>query len=258
MSESPTQPRAGEFWTTPGGRAASRAALLVAILAMWQFSSGRWINSYFVSTPTEVIAYIIEWARDNTLWTELASTFITVVAGFTAGSALGIAVGIALGRLPSLYNALAPYLTAFYAVPKIAFAPLLIIIFGIGFASKIVLVALVVVFILIYSTRDGVRDIDGDLIAAAELLGANQREIFFKIIVPASLPWIATGLRIALPNALTTAVLGELIASNSGIGYLIASYSGQFDTAGVFAAVTVLLICSVAVSEACNRLLAAK
>lgn len=232
----------------------ARLTLLIAFLGLWQIASGRWVDAYFLSTPDEVASYISQWALDQTLWIELGSTLLTVALGYAIGATSGIAAGFLLGRVPHLYNVLAPYLTACYAVPKIAFAPILIIVFGIGLASKVALVALVVVFILLYSTRDGVRDIDPDLITAMQLLGASRREIFFKALVPATWFWIATGLRIALPNALTTAVLGELIASNHGIGYLIASYSGQFDTAGVFAAVVILLICSVLVSEISNRL----
>lgn len=258
LANRPPESQVRRFFTSAPGRFLCRALLLVVFLAVWQMASGRWINAYFVSTPAEVGAYILQWSLSRTLWVQLGSTVVTVASGYGIGAIAGIGFGLALGRLPALYNALAPFLTAFYAVPKIAFVPLLIIIFGIGFASKIVLVALVVVFILLYSTRDGVRDVDPDTIAAMQLLGASQNEIFLKVLIPATLPWIATGLRIALPNALTTAVLGELIASNNGIGYLIASYSGEFNTAGVFAAVTILLVCSIIVSELSNRLLASR
>src|SRR5260370_28026720 len=125
--------------------------------------------------------------------------------------------------------------------------------FGIELESKIVLVISSVFFLLLYNTLDGVLDIDRDLVEALGLMGATRTEIVRKALIPGTLPWIFTGLRIAVRYALTAAILGELIASNQGIGYLIEFSAGQYNSTGVFAAVCVLVVCSVILTEILRR-----
>ena len=147
----------------------------------------------------------------------------------------------------------APFVSALYALPKIALAPLFVILFGIELESKIVLVVSTVFFLLLYNTLDGVRDIDRDLVEALEVMGATRGEIVRKALIPATLPWIFTGLRIAVRYAFTAAILGELMASNEGIGYLIEAAAGDYNTAGVYAAVIVLVAFSVLFTELLTR-----
>jgi NitT/TauT family transport system permease protein len=176
-----------------------------------------------------------------------------MVLGYVAGAAFAIACGLCLGLLPRVERITAPVVTALYALPKIALTPLFVIAFGIGLESKIVLVASTVFFLILYNTLDGVRDIDRDLVEALEIMGATQREIVHKALVPATMPWIFTGLRVAVRYAFTAAILGELMASNEGIGYLIEASAGDYNTAGVYAAVFVLVVFSVLFTELLTR-----
>jgi NitT/TauT family transport system permease protein len=110
---------------------------------------------------------------------------------------------------------------------------------------KAILAAVTVLFIVFFNTLAGVRNVDPDLIDAVWLMGARPRDILMKVVVPSALGWALTGVRIAIPYALIGAIIGELIASNRGIGYLIASSASQYDTAGVFAALIVLTILAI-------------
>jgi NitT/TauT family transport system permease protein len=141
-----------------------------------------------------------------------------------------------------------------YALPKIALAPLFVIVLGIGIASKVALVAITVFFLVLTSTLDGVRNVDRDLVQALSLMGATRTEVIRKALVPAALPWIFTGMRIAVRYAFSNTLLAELIASNRGIGYLIEYYSGTFDAAGAYAAILVLVMCSVGLTEVLSRI----
>jgi len=158
-----------------------------------------------------------------------------------------------LGFTPRLHRVIAPYLSALYSIPKIALAPLFVIVLGIGLESKICLVAVTVFFLVLFSTIDGIRDIDRDLVLSLELMGATRWEISTKIVIPSAKKWILTGMRIAVRYASTAAILGELIAANRGLGFLIEYNSGMFNAAGVFAAVSILVLIGVLLTELLTR-----
>ncbi len=218
-----------------------RLLIIGAFLAFWEAASGTLVSKFWISSPSAIVAVIWRWIGDGSLWLHLRATLISICVGYTLGCTAGIGAGLALGFLPRLYRILSPYLSALYSIPKIALAPLFVILFGIDLESKIALVTITVFFLVLYATIDGVRDIDRDMIRALELMGATKREISLKVIIPGARSWILTGMRISVRYASTAAILGELIASNSGIGFLIEYNAGQFNAAGVFAAVLVLV-----------------
>jgi NitT/TauT family transport system permease protein len=208
----------------------------------------------FVSDPISIGTTIAHWIEDGSLWNHLATSLVTLLIGYALGAAIGIVAGFLLGLMRFTDRTLAPFIAAFYGLPKVALLPLFVIFLGIGIESKVALVAVVVAFLLFYNTRDGVRDIDPDLIDSLRLLGATQLEILRKVLFPAALPWIYTGLRVAVGYALTTTVVGEVLSSNRGIGYLIESSAGRFNSAGVFAAVVVLVVLSLIITATLSRM----
>jgi NitT/TauT family transport system permease protein len=231
-----------------------RAAILLAFLVAWQLASGTLILKMFVSDPISIGTTIAHWIEDGSLWNHLATSLVTLLIGYALGAAIGIVAGFLLGLMRFTDRTLAPFIAAFYGLPKVALLPLFVIFLGIGIESKVALVAVVVAFLLFYNTRDGVRDIDPDLIDSLRLLGATQLEILRKVLFPAALPWIYTGLRVAVGYALTTTVVGEVLSSNRGIGYLIESSAGRFNSAGVFAAVVVLVVLSLIITATLSRM----
>jgi NitT/TauT family transport system permease protein len=241
------------FVARPLGMALIRTAMLVVLLVGWEWASGNVIPKFWISSPSAIAAALGRWIADYSLFGHVAATLTEMALGYVIGAALGIATGLCLGFLPRLERITAPLVAALYALPKIALAPLFVILFGIGLESKIVLVASTIFFLLLYNTLDGVRDIDRDLVQALEVMGATRGEITRKALIPATMPWIFTGLRIAVRYAFTAAILGELMASNEGIGYLIEASAGDYNTAGVYAAVFVLVAFSVLFTELLTR-----
>jgi NitT/TauT family transport system permease protein len=238
---------------TPLGLTLGRTLILLVLIAVWEAASGTLISKFWISSPSAIIAVLGRWIADGSLFHHIAATLTEMGAGYAIGAAAGIGCGLCLGFLPYVERITAPLVAALYALPKIALAPLFVILFGIELESKIVLVPSTIFFLLLYNTLDGVRDIDRDLVEALEVMGATRSEIVRKALVPATLPWIFTGLRIAVRYAFTAAILGELMASNEGIGYLIEASAGDYNTAGVYAAVSVLVAFSVLFTELLTR-----
>ena len=238
--------------TTPG-LVLARLAIVGVVLVAWELASGPLLPKFWLSSPSAIAALLGQWIADGSLWRHLGGTLLAMLIGYAIGCATGVAGGLLLGFMPFVQRVLTPYLAGLYALPKIALAPLFIILFGIDIESKVALVAITVFFMLLYSTLDGVRDVDPDLARTLELMGAKRREIGLKLLIPATLPWIFTGMRISVRYALTATILGEVIGANRGVGFLIEANAGQYNSTGVFAAVFVLVVCCVTLTELLTR-----
>lgn len=220
----------------------ARAALLTLVLLLWEVSAGRWLDDTFVSRPTAIASRLGDWWSDGTLVNNSWITVQEVVLGFLLGAGSGAACGYLFGASRYLYRVLDPFVMALYSIPKVALAPLFIVWFGIGMNMKVLLAAVTVFFLVFLNTAAAVRDVDRGLIDAVRLMGGGRREIALKVVLPASMAGFLTGLKVSVPYALIGAVIGELVASNRGLGYLINDSASQFDTAGVFAALVILTV----------------
>ncbi|GGF46285.1 ABC transporter permease [Marmoricola endophyticus] len=220
----------------------SRLLLLVVVLVLWQVAAGRWVDDTFISRPTDIVARLGDWWRDGTLADNTWITVQEIVLGFVIGAAAGALGGYVLGAARQVYRVLDPFIMALYSIPKVALAPLFIVWIGIGMDMKVLLAAVTVFFLVFLNTAAAVREVDRGLVDAVRLMGGGRREIATKVILPASMAGFLTGLKVSVPYALIGAVIGELVASNRGLGYLINDSAAQFDTAGVFAALVVLSV----------------
>ncbi len=225
-----------------------RLAIAVGILALWQGASGRLIKPFWISSPSAIGQQLLAWTLSGELWRNVEITLTETVLGFVLGACFGVVVGLVLGLNPRLAKILDPFIIAFYSLPKIALAPLFILWFGVGLAPKVVLATVVVFFLVFYSTYAGTQAVDRELIDVLRLMGARRDQILAKVIVPSALVWIFTGMKISVPYALIGSVVGEMMASNRGLGYLIEASAGQYDTGGVFAALFVLMIIATALN----------
>ncbi|BBK30616.1 NitT/TauT family transport system permease protein [Stella humosa] len=221
---------------------ALRALLLAAVLGGWELASGRLFEEFFVSRPSAIGAVAWSWVKSGRLFYHAGITITEAVAGFALGGLAGMTAGILLGRLQLLADVLDPFITMFYSLPKIALAPLFVLWFGIGMDMKIILTATVVFFLVFLNTYTGVRNVSRELIAILRLMGANERHVLTKVVLPSAVTWVFAGLRLSVPYALIGAIVGELIAANQGLGYLLADAAGQFNTAGVFAALLAIVL----------------
>lgn len=231
-----------------------RLTLLVAILLLWEVAGSAFIDPFFISKPTDIAEALGTWVADGTLLTAMRFTLYAMLVGFIIGSTSGIAVGLLLGRADMIARVLDPFILAIYSLPKVALVPLFLLWFGIGLRTNTAVAALTVFFLVFYNTYSGTRDVDRDLIDVVRLMGGNRRDVFRRVVVPSATVWIFTGLRLAVPYALIGAIVGEIVASDRGLGFLIRQSAGFYNTAGVFAALTVLMVVSSGLNYLVNRL----
>lgn len=229
------------FRSAPGLLAA-RLAVVALFLLLWQLAGDRVVPRAFVSDPVSVFGQLGAWISDGSLWRNLGITLESTLIGYALGSAVGVVTGFMLGRALFAASVLDPFINALYALPKVALAPLFILWFGIDILPKIVLAAVLVFFLVFYNTFAGVRDTRRDLIDSVRVMGANRLQILRYVVLPSSLAWIFIGLRIAAPYALTGAVVGELLASNKSLGFLIEVSTSTFNSAGIFGVLLVLAV----------------
>jgi NitT/TauT family transport system permease protein len=213
----------------------------IALLAFWQWASGRLIKEIYVSKPTAVAARLFELFSSGEIFPHLWTTGQELVLGYVIGVAGGILGGYALGRSPRLAAIFEPYVMAFYGIPKIALAPLFIIWFGIGIGSKVALAAIMVFFLVFYNVYTGVRGVDRELVNLTLVMGANQRQLTRHVYFPAAAPYVLLGMRMAVPYSVIGVIVGEFTSSISGLGLFIHEASSTYDPAGVFAGIVILL-----------------
>jgi NitT/TauT family transport system permease protein len=223
-------------------------ALGVAMLLIWQGASGRLVDDFFISNPIAVAERLYQWIADGSLFLHIWATVYETLLGFIVGAVGGVVLGIWLGVSPFTSRLLNPYLNALNALPKVALAPLFVLWFGLGVESKVALAAVLVLFLVFLNTYAGVREADQDLIDSARLMRATRLQVVTKVIIPSALSWVFAGLKISVPYALIGAVLGEMIAANEGLGYLVQFSGSQFDSAGVFAVLIVIALLAVALN----------
>lgn len=220
----------------------------IGLLGAWE-AVGHTASGEWTSRPSLIGQRLAQWLA-GPLYPHLATTAIEVVAGLLMGVLFGSAAGLVLGRSPVLAVVLRPIIVAFYSVPLVALAPLFIMFFGLDILPKLILVSIVVFFLMFFNTFAGAGQVDDDQIAAVRLMGATSRENFQKVVVPACMVWIIGGIRIALPFALVAATTGEMLAARRGIGFLLSDAANQFDMTGLYAALVVLMVLGLVVSEA--------
>lgn len=234
---------------TPVILALIRLLIVATLFLLWEYLPVRPGLRLWLSSPSMIFQTLAAWFIDGSIWLHIGATLQAMLTGYVLGCAIGIMAGLTFGFMPRTYLVLAPYLSALYALPKVALVPLFILVLGIGIASKVALVVMTVFFIVLNSTLDGVRDVDTDLTRALTLMGASRLETIRKVILPGTLAWIFTGMRISVRYAFTGTLLAELIGSNRGLGYLIEYNSGIFNATGAYAAVLIIVVLSVTMSE---------
>jgi NitT/TauT family transport system permease protein len=222
-----------------------RLLIFAVLMAAWEAGVRyKLIDPYFTSQPSEIVKRLHEWAVGGQLVQHVPITILEAFLGFVIGTAVGGLTGFIFGWFEKVADLLDPFIIAIYSLPKVALAPLFILWFGIGIETKIILTATIVFFLVFYNTYAGVRDVSRELVDIVRLMGAGTLQVLWRVVLPSALTVIFVGLRVSVPYALIGAVVGEMMASNRGIGFLLTNSTGQFDTAGAFAALVLLVIIS--------------
>jgi len=192
-----------------------------SLFVIWHIASTWIIPSVLFPTPWKVFLKGIELAEDGTLWEQSSASLARIAAGFAGGSMIGIPIGLAIGSFPIVRRLLEPYTEFLRFIPATAMITVAVIWFGIGEGSKIFLIIYTTVFIVIINTAAGVAAVAPNKIRAARSLGAGPFQIFFFVALPATVPYILTGMRLAMANSFVTIIAAELVAANNGLGRMI-------------------------------------
>ncbi len=216
--------------------------------------------AFILPSPGRVASRFVTVALDGSLWHHLAVTLAEVLGGLALGVSVAAVLGYALAKSVTIERALSPYLVASQAIPIVAIAPLLVIWFGTGLTSKILISALIVFFPILVNTIAGIRGVPADLRCLMRSLQASPWQTFTKLDVPAALPVLMAGLKVGATLSVIGAVVGEMAGADAGLGFMINLADGQYDTARVFVGVFMLIVLALAlygaVSLAERRLLA--
>jgi NitT/TauT family transport system permease protein len=235
----PEEEREARAATVP--RWAITSASLVVALALWEWL-GRDINPVFGSYPSAIAVAFWELARSGQLATALAQSLQPFAAGFGLAILIGVPLGLVIGRFRLLEAAFGIYITAGYALPLIALVPLLMLWLGLGFAVKAAVVLLMSIFPICINTWLGVRAVPKSLIDVGKSLVASNATILRRIVLPATLPYIMAGIRLAVGRAVVAMIVAEFFTAISGLGAIIINSANNFDTAKMFVPVIILMV----------------
>lgn len=210
----------------------SLMTLTAIVLLWWWVAAEQWISPLFLPAPGQVLGKLISIAgpqgfMDATLWQHLAASLLRILTALFAAVLIGIPVGIAMGLSPTVRGILDPLIELYRPVPPLAYLPLMVIWFGIGETSKILLIYLAIFAPVAMSTMAGVRSVQQVRVRAARALGATRAQVVWYVILPGALPEILTGFRIGLGVGWSTLVAAELIAATRGLGFMVQS-AGEF------------------------------
>lgn len=219
-----------------------RGALAIFLVLAWYVASRFW-GPYWISSPLLVLVRFWEMCLGGDLWFHGRYTLGEAFGGFLLGAIPGCVAAMLLRRHPFTRSAFLGVAAVGYAVPKTALVPLFILWIGVGPGAKVALVASAIFFIVFYSTLNGVNAINQKWLLSASVFGATEWQLLRYIVWPSVVPYVFGGLRVAVPYAIAGAIVGEIISSNRGIGYLAQYGAMDFDTTLIFVSLfTVMLI----------------
>lgn len=224
---------------------AMRVAFIVAILGLWELAvRAGWARELLVGQPSRIAHFLVEMLAGGELLQHTLVTGLETLSGYTLGVALGTSTGFLMWWLPRLGRTVDPYFIAVNAIPMVALAPLFLVWFGLGIATKIALSFKTVFLIMHLTTYASLTQVPGDLVDLARVFGASRAQIFMKIVVPSALPWVLSAMKVSIGFALTGAVVGEYVAANQGLGYLTLYAAQLYEMSLVWAAIVVLVCMS--------------
>jgi NitT/TauT family transport system permease protein len=218
-----------------------QAGILIAALFLWEAGARTgWIDAFFWSQPSAIANTMAIFFGSGDAWVDISFTFRSTLLGFLIGTAAGSLLGLSFWWSRNYAAVVQPYVICLESIPKLALAPLIILVFGIGLVSKVAVATALTVVVSTLTAYAGVKALDPDGEKLFYSLGATRMQVFRKLVVPFCLPWIISVLRVNIGLALTGAIVGEFIASQHGLGRAIL-YAGQtYDIALVWVAVLVL------------------
>ncbi|MBB4120356.1 ABC transporter permease [Martelella radicis] len=226
--------------------ALAQVGIVIALIAFWEIGARTgFVDSFFWSQPSAIWATAKTFFASGTAFVDISFTFRSTLLGFFFGTLIGSAIGLSFWWSKNYAAIAQPYIICFESLPKLALAPLVVLIFGMGLASKVAIAIALTVVVSTLTTYSGVKALDRDSERLFYSLGASRWQVFTKFVVPSCLPWIISVLRVNIGLALTGSIVGEFISSQYGLGRTIL-YAGQtYEIALVWVAVAVLSALSI-------------
>lgn len=226
------------------------SAAMVIFLCFWQASvSFGWVNPLFTSSPSRIVSTGYQMFAEGSIYYDMEVSGYEFVVGYGMAIIIGVPIGALMGWYSRVNAVLEPFVTALYAMPRIALLPLIMIWFGIGFASKIAIVFLGAVFPILVNTITGMSTLNADFIKVARSFGSSDRQMFLTVALPSSVPLLLTGLRLGLGHALVGIVVGEMYGATRGLGYIIAVAGARFQTDKVMVGIIIIATAGIALTQ---------
>ena len=232
------------------------ALSVVGLMCVWEVVYTYFIplDPFFFTKPSLIAAAFKELSLSGALWMDLAISSKAFLWGFSLAVIVGIPIGVFMGWRRRAEYVLDPFLTALYASPLVALAPLLIIFFGVGLTGKVFLIFLLAVFPFVFNVFAGVKCADRLLINVVRAFGGKERDIYFKVILPSILPYIVVGARLAIGRGIVGILVAEFYGASEGIGFAISKFGDTYRLPEMFAAIFLLMIVAVIFTEGLRKL----
>lgn len=219
------------------------SGVISCALILWEVCARlKVINPFYSSQPSVIFLDFYNFAVTGELFVHLGITLKEALGGLFFGTLAGILFGAVLGRIKWIADIFLPIITALYGIPKLALAPIFILWFGLGMESKIFISALLVFYLVFFSTFEGIRSVDADIVSAVRLMGANRFQIFRQVILPSCIPWILTGIRGGIGASLLGAIVGEYMGASAGLGWMVQYATTTYQIERVMSCLLVLLL----------------
>jgi NitT/TauT family transport system permease protein len=225
---------------------AVQIGILIAVIALWEAGAAAgWIDGFFWSRPSAIAHTFYIFFTEGDAWTDIGFTFRSTILGFLIGTAGGSLLGLSFWWSRNYAAIAQPYIICFESMPKLALAPLIILVFGLGITSKVVIAIALTIVVSTLTTYAGVKALDPDGEKLFYSLGATRWQVFRKLVIPSCLPWTISVLRVNIGLALTGAIVGEFISSQHGLGRTIFYAGSTYEIALVWVAVFTLSVLAV-------------
>jgi NitT/TauT family transport system permease protein len=242
-------------WYLRNERLVYGLAGFVSVLVVWELAVNvGWLKAAFISSPTRIVNAARFEVIQGRIWGDIGVSLLEFALGFLAAAVLGIVIGMIGGWSKRANYILDPWLAALYATPDVALVPLIILVLGIGIQAKVFVVFLTSIFSVAVNTLVGVQSTDPRMLDVARSFRASRPMVFRSVVLPSTLPFILTGLRLASGRALVGVVLAELIAANQGIGFMINVAGATLNTARLMVGVLLLGLFGVVLGEVMRRI----
>jgi NitT/TauT family transport system permease protein len=232
---------------------AVRIVSLGTVLVIWQIFGGQ-VDQTLFTTPSKIALAAVDMIESGELWNYLSSSLVVLAIGLSLAAVIGVIIGLVLARFWVLDVGLGVYITFLYSIPSVALVPLIVLWAGFDLTAKVIILFLFAFFPMVINTYQGVKNVDHKLIEVGRSFRCSERQLWTNIVLPGALPFIVTGLRLAVGRGLIGMVLADLYTAISGIGYLIVRTASTYQVDKMFVPIVVLGLLGVTLT-ACVRFL---